>query len=358
MNILLRNRPSLQIKFIRHVSWVNTKQERKNRKTWVTTKQKSSSLFSNDITKSYSINKKVTHPELQYLNLVDDIIKNGIKDETRNGVAKSIIGAQMRFPLNDNQIPLLTTKKMAWKSCLKELLWFISGDTDNRTLKKQDVSIWNDNGSRKFLDSRYLNHYREDDLGPIYGYQWRFYNSHYVPLHMFPYTKINDVKHKYNNGIDQLGNIIQQLKNPKLRHSRRMIMTAWNPEQLDQMALPPCHVLSQFHVLGNKLYCTMYQRSGDVGLGIPFNIASYSFLTILLAHHCGLEPGEFIHFIGNAHIYEEHECALQKQTKRKPKQFPTCTIKNKYDNINDYVFSDFNILNYEYSPIIKMKMIA
>ena len=358
MNILLRNKTRSQIKFIRQVSWTNTKQERKTRRSWVTTKQKSASLFSNDITKSYCINKKVIHPELQYLNLVNDIIKNGVKEETRNGVTKSIIGAQMKFPLSANQIPLLTTKKMAWKSCLKELLWFISGDTDNKTLKKQDVSIWNDNGSRKFLDSRYLNHYREDDLGPIYGYQWRFYNSHYVPLHMFPYTKINDVQHKFNNGIDQLGNIIQQLKDPKLRSSRRMIMTAWNPEQLDQMALPPCHVLSQFHVLNNKLYCSMYQRSGDVGLGIPFNIASYSFLTILLAHHCGLEPGEFIHFIGNAHIYEEHEDKLQQQIQRKPKEFPTCDITNIYNDINDYSFSDFNIKNYKYESAIKMKMIA
>lgn len=355
MNILLRNRTHSKIKFIRQVSWTNTKQERKTRRSWVTTKQKSESLFSKKIT---PLSKNKPHPEIQYLNLIKNIIDNGVEEKGRNGITKTIIGSQLRFPLHNNQIPLLTTKKMAWKSCLKELLWFISGDTDNKTLKQQDVSIWNDNGSRKFLDSRYLNHYREDDLGPVYGYQWRFYNSHYIPLHMFPTVKVNTVQHRYKNGIDQLENIIQQLKDPELRYSRRMIMTAWNPEQLDQMALPPCHVLSQFHVLGNKLYCSMYQRSGDVGLGIPFNIASYSFLTILLAHHCGLEPGEFIHFIGNAHIYKEHEEMLKKQIIRKPKQFPKCFIENKFDNIDDYCFSDFKIENYEYASTIKMKMIA
>ena len=135
-------------------------------------------------------------------------------------------------------------------------------------------------------------------------------------------------------------------------------MTAWNPEQIDQMALPPCHVMSQFSVLNNKLYCSMYQRSGDVGLGIPFNIASYSFLTILLAKHCGLEPGEFIHFIGNAHIYKEHEEILLKQIKRKPKEFPTCEITKKRNSIEEYVFSDFNILDYKYNSKIKMDMKA
>ena len=300
--------------------------------------------------------KKVNnHPENQYLQLINNIVKNGVVENTRNGLTKSIIGATMRFPLSNGQIPLLTTKKLAWKSCLKELLWFISGDTDNETLVNQNVKIWNDNASREFLDSRNLRNFREGDLGPIYGYQWRYYNLPYIPLHITPTTNVDKIR-KYG-GIDQLENIIKCLKNPEERYSRRLILTAWNPEQIDQMALPPCHVMSQFSVLGNKLHCTMYQRSGDVGLGIPFNIASYSFLTILLAKHCGLEPGEFIHFIGNAHIDKEHEEMLLEQIKRKPKEFPSCNII-KRDSINDYNFSDFSVNNYKYHPVIRMQMKA
>ena len=282
-------------------------------------------------------------------------MNNGVEEITRNGNTKSIIGASMKFSLNNNKIPILTTKKMAWRSCLKELLWFISGDTDNLNLVNQNVKIWNDNASREFLDSRGLQHHREGDLGPIYGYQWRHYNSDYVPLHVMQDN--NRYELNKNRGIDQLNNIIESLKDKNERYSRRLIMTAWNPEQIDMMALPPCHVMSQFSVLNNKLYCTMYQRSGDVGLGIPFNIASYSFLTILLAKHCGLEPGEFIHFIGNAHIYKEHENILKTQLNNKPQEFPSCEIKEVKSNINDYEFSDFTINNYKYHKPIKMDMI-
>ena len=338
----------------RSMSWTLPKEIRNKRKSWVTIKQKPESLLSK-IAIAQMSSKKLYHPENQYLNLISNIIKNGVEEDTRNGLTKSIIGATMRFPLSDGQIPLLTTKKLAWKSCLKELLWFISGDTDNETLVKQNVKIWNDNASREFLDSRGLKHHKVGDLGPIYGYQWRFYNLDYIPLHVFPNVKRKEINK--NTGIDQLMNIVKCLKDPKERYSRRLILTAWNPEQIDQMALPPCHVMSQFNVLNNKLYCSMYQRSGDVGLGVPFNIASYSFLTILLAKHCGLEPGEFIHFIGNAHIYKDHEEMLLEQIKRQPKEFPICSI-NKKDNIDDYVFSDFRINNYKYHPVIKMNMVA
>jgi len=343
---------SINKQFSRQLSWTKTKKERMIERTWVNALPK----VEPHIRKKISKNKH--HPEYQYLNLIDKIIKEGIYEETRNGATKAIIGASMRFPLDNGQIPILTTKKMAWKSCLKELLWFISGDTDNETLVKDGVEIWNGNASREFLDSRGLQHHRVGDLGPIYGYQWRFYNLPYIPLHIFPNVKKNEMNLAMNNGVDQLANIIKQLKDPRKRYSRRLILNAWNPEQIDQMALPPCHVLSQFSVLGNKLHCTMYQRSGDVGLGIPFNIASYSFLTILLAHHCGLEPGEFIHFIGNAHIYKEHEILLKQQLIMNPKKFATCQIKNFHTNIDDYVFSDFNIDNYDYHPTIKMNMIA
>jgi thymidylate synthase len=299
------------------------------------------------------------HPEKQYLSLIQNIIKNGEREIGRNGYTKSIIGADMRFSLNDNKIPFITTKKLAWKSCLKELLWFINGETDNEILQNQGVKIWNENSSEEFLQSRNLFNYEENDLGPIYGYQWRHFNKRYTNKKKHNRDKqISKFFGKGKNNIDQLQNIIDSINDPKKKSSRRLIMTAWNPCQLDQMALPPCHIISQFHILGGRLSCSMYQRSGDIGLGIPFNIASYSFLTILLAHHCGIEPGEFIHFIGNAHIYEEHEEALLKQVKREPFQFPKCFINKKYNDIDHYKFEDFVIKDYKFHDKIKMEMKA
>lgn len=288
--------------------------------------------------------------EQQYLNLVKKIIKNGFSEKGRNGNTLSLIGEQMRFSLKDNKIPLTTTKKLAWRSCLKELLWFIKGDTSNETLQKQNVKIWNDNASREFLDSRGLSHLAENDLGPVYGHQWRFYNAKY-------FNSITDYE---NKGIDQLQNIIDGINDSKNSgiSSRRLILNAWNPQQINEMALPPCHVLSQFFVQDDKLSCALYQRSGDVGLGIPFNVASYSFLTHLLAKHCDLEATEFIHFIGNAHIYEDHINVLSEQTKREPYKEPTIEISEKRDNINDYIFKDFKIHNYKHDEPIKMDMRA
>jgi thymidylate synthase len=288
--------------------------------------------------------------EQQYLNLVKKIIKNGFSEKGRNGNTLSLIGEQMRFSLKDNKIPLTTTKKLAWRSCLKELLWFIKGDTSNETLQKQNVKIWNDNASREFLDSRGLSHLAENDLGPVYGHQWRFYNAKY-------FNSITDYE---NKGIDQLQNIIDGINDSKNSgiSSRRLILNAWNPQQINEMALPPCHVLSQFFVQDDKLSCALYQRSGDVGLGIPFNVASYSFLTHLLAKHCDLEANEFIHFIGNAHIYEDHINVLSEQTKRESYKEPTIEISEKRDNINDYIFKDFKIHNYKHDEPIKMDMRA
>ena len=308
-----------------------------------------------------TFHRQTNHPEMQYLNLVRDIIDRGDEKITRNGVTKSIIGANMRFPLINNTLPLMTTKKMAWKSCLKELLWFINAETDNKKLQKQNVSIWNGNASREFLDSRYLFHYRENDLGPIYGYQWRHFNKPYKNKEKHNYDKHVEkcLGKKNNKNVDQLQHIIQQLNHPEYKYSRRLIMTAWNPLQLHQMALPPCHILSQFCVTNdNKLNCLMYQRSGDVGLGIPFNIASYSFLTILIAHHCHLKPGEFIHFIGDAHIYANHIEPLKKQIQREPLTFPTCEVIQRRKYIDDYIFSDFKIENYKHHDTIKMEMTA
>jgi len=287
------------------------------------------------------------HEENQYLNLISDIIEHGSIDEGRNGNTKAVFGSAMYFSLENGSIPILTTKRVAYKTCLKELLWFIKGDTNNKHLKDEKVHIWDANGSREFLDNRGLTDRKEDDMGPIYGFQWRHFNA--------PYT---DCDADYTNkGYDQLQNIIDILKCPEARMSRRLVMSAWNPLQLEEMALPPCHIVAQFNVTdNNKLHCALYQRSGDVGLGVPFNIASYSFLTHLLAKHCGLEAADFSYFIGNTHIYDDHIDILKTQVERIPKTFPTIEITKIYSNINDYKLEDFNITNYEYYPKLTMVM--
>ena len=289
---------------------------------------------------------KEKHEEYQYLRLIKEILEDGHKETTRNGTTLSLFGKSMRFSLKDNKIPILTTKQTAWKTCLKELLWFIRGSTDNRELLSQNVHIWDGNSSREYLDSIGLQKREENDLGPIYGHQWRHFNA--------PYTDFNATY--TGEGMDQLQYIIDNLKNPETRTSRRLVMSAWNPCQIKEMALPPCHVLCQFNVhSGNKLSCALYQRSGDVGLGVPFNIASYSFLTHLLAKHCGLESFEFVYFLGNAHIYDDHTEPLKEQLSHIPFEFPTIQI-NACENINDYKITDFVIHNYKMYEKINMKM--
>ena len=287
------------------------------------------------------------HEEFQYLRLINDILDHGSMEEGRNGKAKTVFGSAMHFDLSENTIPVLTTKKVAFKTCLKELLWFINGHTDNKLLKEQNVKIWNANASREFLDSRGLHNNKEDDLGPVYGHQWRHFNASYT-----------DCDASYiGKGVDQLQGIIDKLKNPETRNSRRLVMSAWNPQQLDEMALPPCHILCQFCVTeGNKLSCSLYQRSGDVGLGVPFNIASYSILTHLIAKHCGLEAKEFVYFLGNAHIYDDHLEPLKEQMMRSPFPFPKLQILQTRLNINDYIVDDFKLVDYEYHKKIKMEM--
>jgi len=296
----------------------------------------------------------VNFEEMQYLNLVQKILEKGTLEKGRNGNTISTFGESMRFSLENGKIPILTTKKTAWKTCLKELLWFIRGETDNKTLQQQGVHIWDKNTSREFLDSRGLTLYPEGMAGAIYGYQWRNFGASY---NCFT-GKSLDADHPFD-GIDQLKQIIDQLKNPETRNSRRLILTAWNPKQLDQMALPPCHVMCQFNVHdGNKLSCAMYQRSADEFLGQPINIASYSFLTHLLAKHCGLEAYEFIYFIGNCHIYENAIDACKLQITREPYPFPTVSIKQTRENINDYQVDDFEIHNYQHYEAIKVAMVA
>ena len=287
------------------------------------------------------------HEEDQYLDMIRDILREGSLEEGRNGYTKSLFGGAMRFSLKNNTIPLLTTKKVAWKTCFRELMWFVRGQTDNKVLQKQKVKIWNVNASREFLDSRGLTHLKENDLGPVYGHQWRHFNAKYSSCHE-DYT---------NKGVDQLGNIIKMLKDPSTRTSRRMVMSAWNPCQLDEMALPPCHVLTQFHVTnGKELSCSLYQRSCDIGLGVPFNIASYSFLTHIIAKHCDLVPKDFVYVMGNVHIYDDHFEVLKEQVLRTPYTFPTLKVLNKHDTIEEYSLDAIQLENYEYHPPIQMKM--
>ena len=293
------------------------------------------------------LRNKYEHEEDQYLDMIREVLREGSLEEGRNGYTKSLFGGAMRFSLKNNTIPLLTTKKVAWKTCFRELMWFVRGQTDNKVLQEQKVKIWNVNASREFLDSRGLTHLEENDLGPVYGHQWRHFNAKYTTCDE-DYT---------NKGVDQLGNIIKMLKDPGSRTSRRMVMSAWNPCQLDEMALPPCHVLAQFNVTNNKeLSCSLYQRSCDMGLGVPFNIASYSFLTHIIAKHCDLVPKDFVYFMGNVHIYDDHFEMLKDQTLRRPLEFPTLKILNKYDSIEEYSLDDIELKNYKYHPPIQMKM--
>lgn len=306
--------------------------------------------------------------ESQYINLINDIIKNGIKQTTRNGTTLSIFGHMMKFSLKDNQIPFMTHKKLAWKTCLNELIFFIKGFTNNKWLKDRGVHIWDDNSTREFLDKRGLNNYNVDELGPIYGFQWRNFNGKYNSNSSLDKENAENAENaeniddNINKGIDQLKYIIEQLSDEtgEGRKSRRLIMTAWNPCQINEMVLPPCHVLCQFNVYDNKLSCALYQRSGDLGLGVPFNIASYSALTHLLAHHCGLIADEFIYFLGNVHIYEEHIPELTTIFERKLYSFPKLQFAtDKKENIEDYDIDDFIIINYMYdNKPLKLKMIA
>ena len=311
---------------------------------------KVSDKVSDNIFAAINANISITNSdEHQYLNLIQNILDNGAWETGRNGLTKSIFGHSMRFSLAQGKIPILTTKKTAWKTCLKELLWFIRGETDNKLLQDQGVHIWDGNSSREFLDSRGLTSNPEGILGPIYGRQWRNFNA--------PYD--NQTGKATGQGIDQLQQIIDDLKDPEQRFGRRLIMTAWNPCQLDEMCLPACHCFCQFNVHdGNKLSCAMYQRSNDEACGTSFNIASYSFLTHLLAKHCGLEAYEFVYFKGNCHIYEQHIEGMKLQIERKPFPFPTLNIKEVRENINDYQVDDFVVTGYQHHDPIKFQMVA
>ncbi|KAG5487303.1 hypothetical protein LSCM4_07793 [Leishmania orientalis] len=297
----------------------------------------------------YEICKYVphNHEEQQYLELIDRIIKTGVMKEDRTGVGTiSLFGAQMRFSLRNNRLPLLTTKRVFWRGVCEELLWFLRGETNAQLLADKGVHIWDGNGSREFLDSRGLTENKEMDLGPVYGFQWRHFGAEYKGFEA-----------DYNGeGVDQIKAIVETIKsNP---NDRRLLFTAWNPCALNKMALPPCHLLAQFYVNtdAKELSCMLYQRSCDMGLGVPFNIASYALLTILIAKATGLRPGELVHTLGDAHVYRNHVDALKAQLERVPHAFPTIVFKKEREFLEDYESTDIEVIDYVPHPPIKMEM--
>jgi len=258
---------------------------------------------------------------IQYLELLDHVLGNGTRKPDRTGTGTiSVFGYQMRFNLEEG-FPLLTTKKLHLKSIIHELLWFISGDTNIRYLRENGVKIWDE-----WADEN-------GNLGPVYGYQWRSWPA------------------AGGKKIDQLANVIRSLK--EAPDSRRHIVSSWNPGEIEKMALPPCHILFQFYVAGGKLSCQLYQRSCDIFLGVPFNIASYSLLTMMVAQVTSLRPGEFIHTLGDAHIYLNHIDQARLQLAREPNRLPVMKINPDVTDITEFRFSDFTLTDYNAHPHIK-----
>jgi dihydrofolate reductase / thymidylate synthase len=285
------------------------------------------------------------HEELQYLNLIKDILANGNHRMDRTGTGTiSKFGVTQRYSLRNNTMPLLTTKRTFWRGVAEELLWFVSGSTNAKLLQDKNIHIWDGNGSREFLDSRGLTENEEMDLGPVYGFQWRHFGAEYKTMH-------DDYK---GQGVDQIATLVKTIKtNPT---DRRMIVSAWNPAAFHLMALPPCHMFAQFYVANGELSCQMYQRSADMGLGVPFNIASYALLTHMVAHVTGLKAGEFVHVIGDAHVYKNHVEPLKPQLDRVPRPFPKLRFKRTITDIDDFKYEDFELIGYKPHKSIKMKM--
>lgn len=282
--------------------------------------------------------------DTEYLRVVSDILETGTCRGDRTGVGTlSKFGVVMRFSLTDGTFPLLTTKHVPFRLVAEELLWFIRGSTNVKQLQEKKVHIWDANASKEFMQSRGLSAYEEGDLGPVYGFQWRHFGAAYEGMRA-DYT---------GKGKDQLAEVIRHIR--KDPTSRRIMLNAWNPADLDKMALPPCHYSCQFYVQDGQLSCLLNQRSGDMGLGVPFNIASYALLTSLIARATDLEPKELVHMIGDAHIYSNHVDALREQLTRAPRASPTIRVEKK-DDIDSFTMDDISIHDYDPHPSIKMKM--
>jgi thymidylate synthase len=292
----------------------------------------------------------MTHPEHAYLNALKDILATGEQRPDRTGVGTiSKFGVQMRFDLQQG-FPAVTTKKLAWRACVSELLWFIEGSGDENRLKEilhgerytDKKTIWSDNATAPYWTNKRLQRHA-GDLGRVYGVQWRKWRA--------PLVRINKV---VLQNCDQLLNLIDGLK--KDPYGRRHIITAWNPGELELMALPPCHMMSQFYVSNGKLSCSMYQRSADMFLGVPFNIASYALFTHMIAQACGLEVGELIITLGDAHIYTNHVDQVKEQLARKPLPLPELKLNPAVKDITGFTMEDIELVNYTSHDAIKAPM--
>ncbi|KAL6703877.1 Thymidylate synthase [Coniothyrium glycines] len=313
-------------------------------------------------------NDNPPHEEHQYLALINHILTHGEHrpDRTGTGTLAVPFPPQMKFALSLPSsspsdpptllLPLLTTKRVFLRAVIGELLWFIAGATHSAALSSSGIKIWDGNGSRAYLDSVGLSHYAEGELGPVYGFQWRHFGAEYTG-HAADYA---------GQGVDQLADVVDKLKNTP--YDRRIILSAWNPADIKKMALPPCHMFAQFYVSfpGHKLgeprprgvlHSLLYQRSCDMGLGVPFNIASYALLTHMLAHVCDLTPGTFTHTMGDAHVYLDHVEALKVQVEREPREFPTLKIgRESGGSIDGWKAEDFEVIGYKPHAGIAMKM--
>jgi thymidylate synthase len=260
----------------------------------------------------------------QYLDLMQHVLDNGVKKEDRTGTGTlSVFGYQMRFDLREG-FPVITTKKLHLRSIIHELLWFLKGETNIRYLRENKVSIWDE-----WADE-------QGELGPVYGYQWRSWPA------------------ADGTVVDQISNVVSQIKtNPD---SRRLIVSAWNVGEIEKMALPPCHAFFQFYVAEGKLSCQLYQRSADIFLGVPFNIASYALLTMMMAQVCDLEPGDFVHTFGDAHLYSNHIDQANLQLSRQLRPLPVMKVNPEVKNIFDFKFEDFELIGYDPHPHIKAQV--
>ncbi|KAK2462319.1 hypothetical protein APHAL10511_005625 [Amanita phalloides] len=300
------------------------------------------------------------HEEHQYLSLIRQVLATGSprSDRTGTGTLSLFAPTSLRFSLSDMTLPLLTTKKTFIRGIAEEIIWFISGCTDSKVLSQRGVKIWDGNGSKEFLEKRGLlkDGRREGDLGPVYGFQWRHFGAEYVGC---------DADYA-GKGVDQLKEVVEKIKNNPT--DRRIVLSAWNPKDIPLMALPPCHMICQFYVhlppsgaaptVKPKLSCLMFQRSADLGLGIPFNIASYALLTHMIARVTNTEACELVIQLGDAHVYRDHVGALEEQLKREPRPFPRLRWAREegIESIDDFRADDVVVEGYDPHPSIPMKM--
>jgi thymidylate synthase len=296
--------------------------------------------------------------EQAYLDLVRTILLRESYDDNRTGIkTASVHGATLRFDLSEG-FPLLTCRKLFLRGIFEELMWMLRGQTDSKILEAKGVTIWKGNTTKQFHQDRAkklrrigafraadkVEAYEEGDAGPVYGFQWRHFGTYYSGCRR-DYTGI---------GFDQIARVVQQIRQEPW--SRDILLTAFNPEARDECVLAPCHLVCRFSVKDGKLRCNLWQRSCDMGLGVPFNIASYSLLTMLLALHCDLEPGEFLWQGSDVHVYENHEAALKEVVSRRPYPFPTLRIRERRDRIEDYVWTDLELVDYRCHAPVKMEM--